>query len=361
VELEVLTNDKHVNIFFDPVRVKQIEAESKGDEKKPSYAPEFLQRAKFENNMMRKAERMDGNVGYLKFNAFVDLNLSKRTLVAAMNLLENSSALIVDLRQNGGGDGHAVTFLLNYFLPDSTLISLRKGRSGSNTAPHYTTHDAVITKFDKNVPLYILTSKRTSSAAEAFAYTLQSFKRAVVVGDTTKGEANPGYLFPLNKEMYIMIPAFENINPITKTNWQGKGVVPDIIISADKALAMAQARAYEALAATTPVTELKAMYSWMATGLWGELQPPVVSEDVLRKNQGEYADGRVITFAEGTLFYERKGNPQGKKKMRPLTPALFSVEGVPYFRVQFVKNEKGAVVALHGIYDDGTVEKSLKL
>jgi len=253
-DLETLSNDRHIDIFFDPVRVKQIENESA---EKPGYAPEFLQRAKYENYLVKKAERLDGNVGYLKFNGFVDTALSKNTLMASMNFLANSSALIIDLRQNGGGNAETLSFLLGYFLPDSALISISRSRTAASRS-NYVAQNNAISKF--NNPVYILVSKRTSSAAEAFAYTLQSYNRATVIGEVTNGEANPGYLFAINKEMYIMIPAFENINPITKTNWQAKGVMPDVQISADKALVTAQAAAYEKLAQTTSVAELKTLY-----------------------------------------------------------------------------------------------------
>ncbi len=182
-----------------------------------------------------------------------------------------------------------------------------------------------------------------------------------MVGDTTNGEANPGYLFALNKEMYIMIPAFENVNPITKTNWQGRGVVPDIKITADKALAMAQAKAYEKLAAVTTIQENKIMYEWMATGLTSEVHPYVVNENDLKNFAGEYADKRQISFTEGKLFYERVGSDNGKVKLIPLKENLFGAEGLPYFRVRFIKNAKGDTTALEGLYDDGKNDSSKKV
>ncbi len=360
-DIEKLSNDRHVEIYHDPIRVKQIDAEAKNGDSKPVYDPRFLQRAKYENFMVRKAERLEGNVGYLKFNAFVDPELSKPTLTAAMHFISNSSALIIDLRQNGGGDSRALSFLLNYFLPDSTLVSQRRSRMNNEITNMYITKDPAIKKIEKDVPVYLLTSKRTSSAAEAFAYTLQAFKRGVVVGDTTNGEANAGYLFSLNNEMYMMIPAFESTNAITKTNWQGKGVVPDIKLAADKAHLMAQAKAYEQLALTTEVAENKTMYEWMATGLVAEVQPFVINENDIKIFAGNYADNLKISFADGKLFYERTSGTNGKRKMIPIKENLFGVEGYPFFRVHFVKNSKGQVTSLQGLYDDGKNDESKKL
>lgn len=281
--------------------------------------------------------------------------------MAALNFLHNSSALIIDLRQNGGGDARACNFLLNYFLPDSTLLMQRRTRTEKTLTNFYLTKDDAVQKFDKELPLYILTGKRTSSAAEAFAYTLQSYKRATVVGDTTNGEANPGYLFSLNSEMYIMIPAFENINPVTHTNWQGKGVVPDVFIGADKALPLAQALAYEKLSSATAVKEQRAMYDWMATGLFAEVNPPLFAEKNLNAYAGAYADNRKISVADGTLFYERTGSTATGRKLLPLKENLYGVEGLPFFRIRFVKNEKGEVTGLIGVYDDGKEEASKRL
>jgi retinol-binding protein 3 len=360
MDLEQLSKDRHVNIFFDPVRVKQIQAEAKGDYKQPGYAPAFLQRAKYENYMVRKAERLDGNVGYIKFNAFVDPELAKNTLVSAMNFVANSNALIIDLRQNGGGDARTLSFLLSYFLPDSTLISERRSRATTTVSYQYLNHDPLVNKFNNEVPVYILVSKRTSSAAEAFAYTLQTYKRATIIGEITNGEANPGYLFALNAEMYIMIPAFESIHPITKTNWQGSGVTPDINVQADKALTMAQATAYKSLAKLVPVAELKSMYEWMADGLQAELQPVSLSTAELKQLEGDFADDRHVNFVNDALYYYRGSDANNKKKLFPIKQDVFGLESVPYFRLRFVKNEKQEIIAVEGIYDDGKKELSHK-
>ena len=270
-DLEQLSNDRHINIFFDPVRVRQIKTQS-GNGNQQAFTAEFIQRAKYENFMVRKAERLDGNVGYIKFNAFVDTVLSKNVLLSTMNFVANSNALIIDLRQNGGGNASTLAFLLSYFLPDSTVISEERSRATASVRRNYLVHERQVNKFSKDVPVYILVSKRTSSAAEAFAYTLQSYKRATVVGEITNGEANPGYLFPVNDEMYIMVPAFENINPITRTNWQGKGVAPDISIESDKALTAALAAAYKNLSQLVPAPERRSMYASLAADLQASLQ-----------------------------------------------------------------------------------------
>ena len=358
-DFESLGNDRHLNIFYDPLRVKQVRAEKK-DTAVQNFDPAFLARAKFENNMVRKAERMEGNVGYLKLDLFVDVRISKPTIVAAMNFLSNSDGLIIDLRQNGGGHASTVNFLLNYFLPDSTLTSRFTSRMTKNTTNIYTEHDPVIRKFQDNVPVYILVSKRTSSAAEAFAYTLQAFKRSVIVGDTTNGEANPGYVFILNDDMVMMIPTSVNQNVMTKTNWQGVGVIPDILARPPKALDAALAAIYNDLSITSKEGKLKETYSWLSMGFNAKVNPITPGEKELQSLVGNYAHDRKITISEKELYYERAGG-NGKKKLWPLTHNIFELEGSPFFRVKFIKNDKGETIALEAMYDDGEREISKKL
>ena len=359
-DLESLINDRHVNIFFDPVRVRQIQAAAKAPAtSKPVFTPEFIARAVHENFMIRRAERLEENVGYLKLDLFVDIDLSAPTLVAAMDFLSNSAAVIIDLRKNGGGNANTVNFLESYFLANSTHISGFTSRLSKTTTEIYITPDTRIKKFPENVPLYILVSKRTSSAAEAFAYDLQAFKRAVIIGDTTNGEANPGYAFVVNSEMWMMIPTSLNVNAITKTNWQGIGVVPDVRIPADKALDAAQAAAYKLLRENAKSPEMQNRYEWLFTALDSKIHPVKLVDSELMPFTGKYANNRSISLVGESLYYEREGAGE-KKKLVPLSKELFALDGVPFFRVKFIRDEKGIVTALEGVYDDGSRELSKK-
>ena len=359
-DLETLSNDRHVNIFHDPIRVKQIELESKSTTGKPTFNAEFLKRARFENYMVRKAERLEGNIGYLKLDMFIDIQLSKPTLLSAMNFLSNSSALIIDLRQNGGGNASTVNFLLNYFLPDSTLTGEFTSRLTKSTTKLYIEHDELVQKFGGDIPLYIVVGKRTSSAAEAFAYTLQAFKRGIIIGDTTNGEANPGYAYLINSDMWMMIPTSINTNAITKTNWQGVGVIPDEKIAQDKALNAAQARAYEQMALMARNPQIKNRYEWLSLEFRSKVQPVQPSEKQLRAFAGTYADNRTIIFDQQGLFYQRAGYSE-KKKLYPLAENIFELEGAPYFRIRFIKSATGEIIGLEGMYDDGKKEISKRL
>jgi C-terminal processing protease CtpA/Prc len=69
----------------------------------------------------------------------------------------------------------------------------------------------------------------TFSAAEEFAYNLKNLKRAIIIGnEKTGGGANPGDEYRLTDHFSAFIPNGRAINPITNTNWEGTGVLPDI-------------------------------------------------------------------------------------------------------------------------------------
>jgi C-terminal processing protease CtpA/Prc len=84
-------------------------------------------------------------------------------------------------------------------------------------------------------PVYVLVDSQTYSAAEAFAYDLQSLKRATIVGTRTRGGANAGGLKELGSDLFVVIPIGRAENPITHSNWGGVGVIPDVQVAPEVA------------------------------------------------------------------------------------------------------------------------------
>src|SRR5262249_31347733 len=119
--------------------------------------------------------------------------------------------------------------------------------------------------------VYVLTSARTFSAAEEFTYNLQAQKRATVVGETTGGGAHPGGTRPINEHFAMFVPTGRAINPITKTNWEGTGVKPDVAADADEALAKAHELAVKKLLANTEDDEVR---RWIQMDLDRSKEPP---------------------------------------------------------------------------------------
>jgi hypothetical protein len=231
-QLQEVSHDKHLRVLFshDPLPRPR----------KPSAADRERMRSMQarSNYGFEKVERLEGNIGYLGLRGFMDTDAAGETAAAAMNFLAHTDALIIDLRQNGGGSPGMVALLCSYLFAGERkhLNDLAwRGPEGERVEQWWTQpHVAGKRYADKDV--YLLTSKRTFSAAEEFTYNLKALKRATVVGETTGGGAHPGGPQPLSEHFAVWIPTGRAINPITKTNWEGTGVKPDVEVPADQAL-----------------------------------------------------------------------------------------------------------------------------
>jgi len=192
-------------------------------------------------------ECLPGNIGYLDLRGFAPAGMAGPTLAAAMTLLANTNTLIVDLRENGGGDPETVSLLCSYLFDHRTHMNSLYWRRGDHTEQFWTQEFVQGLRFGQSKPVYVLTSAHTFSAAEEFSYNLRTQKRATLVGETTGGGANPGDMRRLTDHFEMFVPGGRSINPITGINWEGTGVEPHVKVPADKALDTAQAIALKAV------------------------------------------------------------------------------------------------------------------
>lgn len=231
-DLQSVSRDKHMRVRFSqrPIPVRKADEEETAEEKK-----ENERMMKINNYGFVKVENMRGNIGYIDFRGFMNPEGGAETVAAAMNFVSNSDALIFDLRQNGGGDPAMVALICSYLFGEKIHLNDLYWREGDKTEEFWTNPKVIGKKFlDKNV--YVLTSNRTFSGAEEFSNNLKVLKRATIVGETTGGGANPGGMFRLTEHFGIFIPTGRAINPVTKTNWEGTGVEPDVKVPQDQAL-----------------------------------------------------------------------------------------------------------------------------
>jgi len=226
-EIRVVNGDKHLGVW--PAFVPVKEQENSSDDYQ-LYLKKYTDTRK-QANGFKEVKVIDGNIGYLNIDFF--LPETNKTIDAYMALLANTDAIIIDLRNNGGGNPKTVNYLCSYFLESNLLINTLYFRQGDRK-DKVVTHE-VNGKKMLDVPLFIITGPKAFSGAEEFSYNMQSQKRAVLVGETTGGAANPGDVFRINPDLEIFIPTGTSINPVTKTNWEGIGVVPEIKTSAENA------------------------------------------------------------------------------------------------------------------------------
>ena len=250
-DFRAVSHDKHLGVMFSPAPMPDMEARQRPDPKREAEQRKDLERM---NCGFDKAEILEGNVGYLKFDFFAEPEICGPTVVAAMNFLANVDAIIFDLRENGGGDPKMIAFLSSYLFAERTHLNDLWTRKGDLTDQYWTDPYVPGKRLDGK-PAFVLTSKNTFSGAEEFSYNLKNLKRATIVGETTGGGAHPVSGHRITDHFGIGVPYARAINPITHANWEGTGVEPDVKVSAADALTTAQKLAAEKLAAKPAASE----------------------------------------------------------------------------------------------------------
>lgn len=353
-DLQSVSNDKHIRVRFSPEDAKRlIEQEKNGND--PEDEKHWNEQMKKENYGFKKVERLPGNIGYVDFRNFASPDYAKETITSVMGFLANTDAIIFDLRLNGGGDPKGVQLICSYLFGNEPVhLNDLYYRPTDNTEEFWTLKK-VDGKKMPDVPVYVLTSKFTFSGAEEFTYNLKNLKRAVIVGETTGGGAHPGGPMAINEGFAIFVPRGRAINPITKTNWEGTGVTPDIEIKSELALEKAQVLALENLASKTKDEQEKLTYNWMKESFNAVLNAPVIDENTLKSYAGTY-DDRTISYEGGKLFYQRKGRQ--KYPMTAMTDDTFMFKDLEFFRLKFVKDALGNAIEVNGLYNDGHQDRS---
>jgi hypothetical protein len=351
--LAEVSKDGHIGFQYNPAVAADIRRlESQSEEEAGKIRERRLRQARRDNFGFRKVERLPGNIGYIDFRMFASPDQAGQTAIAAMNFLAYCDAVIVDLRQNGGGDPAQIQLISSYFFDEPVHLNDLYARALDRTE-NYWTLPYVPGPRPAGADLYILTSGRTFSGAEEFTYNMKNLKRATVIGETTGGGAHPTGTRIVQRDFLLRVPYARAINPVSKTNWEGTGVEPDIACPAAEAFNRAYAMAVEKLAAEASDPGRKAEYEWILAAEKAKIGQARVDEKTLKLYAGEYGE-RKVTFENGALFYQRTGP---KYKLVPMTGTLFAVEGLDYFRVEFEVKD-GRAVALVGLYDDGRREPS---
>ncbi len=237
-QLQALSKDPHLKVYFSPAVLPHLEPQT---EIPPEELAQQRRLSELRNFDFHRVERLQGNVGYLELFSFEPPEFAGEVAAAAMQFLAHSSALIIDLRRNRGGSASMVALLTSYLLPAYPSVHLtglywpKENRTQQSwTLPHVSAPRYL------DQPVYVLIGPETFSAAEEFAYNLKHLKRAVIVGETTAGGANPGSGFRLHDHFWMFIPTGRAISLVTGENWEGSGVLPNFKVPTELSLKTAQ-------------------------------------------------------------------------------------------------------------------------
>jgi hypothetical protein len=289
----------------------------------------------------RRVEMLPGAVGYVDVRTFYDFATgrpeepARQAADAVLALVLSGDAVIIDLRNSPGGSATMVGYLVSAFTrPDAAIYDVIHYRAGSESERP----EALYPRPRLDIPLYLLISGRTASAAEAMAYTLQAAGRAIVVGEVSSGAANPGGEFPAGDGFNVFVSIGTPVNPVTRTNWEGKGVQPDVHVPAEQALRRAQILALEEVLARQSDESEMVDTRWVLEALrtGGAARPGSPLSDYV----GRYT-GAVVSADSGNLLLRRDRRPPWT--LIRVKGDVFFVKDEPFRRVEFERGPAGDI------------------
>jgi hypothetical protein len=331
-DIQSVHRDGHLRVNYDPAFAERLRAAPQ--ESGMVDKNREVNKAKSENFSFKKLEILDGNIGYLQFSGFIGfIEEAKPTITAAFRFLANTDAIIIDLRRNGGGSPWMVKQIASYLYAERTRLNDIYERR-KNETKEFWAEPEIAENMKLSMPLYILTSNNTFSAAEDFTYAMQVNKRAVIVGDTTGGGAHPTGPVDIGQGFVVNIPFARSINHITKTDWEGTGVLPDVAVPADQALVTAHQLALEALLSKAQTPQENKRLAWSLNALKVHDYDESLDISKLQRYVGKY--GRFTISSKENQFYlhDDDGSSYG---LRPISGNLFLAS--EWMQVEFLPDD----------------------
>ena len=346
-----VTSDGHLSIWYAPPMAASLAASPQRDDA-DTIRPEFIRQITLSNGGVAKLELLPGNLRYLDYRGFQwGTPDAKVALTTAMAFLRGGDAIIIDLRNNGGGSPEAVAALASYFLPPATKLMRFEMRNDPGQASETGAAPFILT----GKPLYVLTSKHTFSAAEEFADHVSTFGFGTLVGETTGGGGFRNTLVAIPGGFVMSISVGRAVHVVTGRDWEGVGIVPKIAVPADQALTTAQAEAMHALAGTLPASE-RDMAERFATFYRATLTP-VEPGHPTEAYLGRYGERTIAIDAKGNLTTQRNGNLP--TRLVAIGRDLFVPESSPAQHFQFIA-DGGAMSALEADDANGDPKRSVR-
>lgn len=351
-DLEEFSNDKHLDLNYDPDLAQALlttETDS------TDYTKEEAKTEIWNNYGFKELRILPGNIGYLNLSVFFATDYAGKTADISMNYFANCNALIIDLRQNGGGWGDMVDYLLGYFVDANGPLILNITQSTLDSSVYSEVVPAYVPgKKLTGKPIYILTSSATASAAEAFTSHLKYLNKSTeIIGEKTAGAENPVEHIAINDKFVLQIPAWKKIYSLNPDDWEGVGIKPDIEVEASEALKTAHLKALKKLLEASVDQTTIDRYQWAIDGLSAGYKNVDVS--IIKKYSGSYGKIKII-YRDNKLYYQRED--RRAVLLIPVSEKYYIVEGTDYFRIKFIRGS-GSMI-LKQIFDFGMEREYMK-
>lgn len=356
-DLQSNFQDRHIKFTYDPRTIKMITNSSNSNApNEEDLIQELLAIEIYENFRLPEVRHIRGNIGYLKIDMILPPRLAtgyEEKIAAAMELMADTDAVIIDLRDNVGGWTEGNRLLLSYFLPSNTHImnSISRIQGKTSTTKEYT-RETVKGRTLLTQPIYLLVSNKTASAAESMAHALKFSGRAKLIGETTYGA---GYSFDdvfVDKDFILAMPNAMGMHPKANENWESIGLKPDIEVVWEQSLERARLLAVTDLLNAELAKPKKERYKYRVDALTWEkdrltdLQTPLqLSQSEREAYLGDYGP-RSISLKEGTLYHTRSAPRRPASKLTPVKPDEFLIEGLEDYRMYFERDKNGKVQRL---------------
>ncbi len=343
-DLRSITHDLHLGVW--PIEwsltLDEISEEAK--------AKEALM-LRYDNYGLPTVRRLQGNIGYLEILDFTGPDQAADAIAAAMNFLSSSDALVIDLRRCGGGEGYGGRLLLSYLFKEPTYLATIYTRYTDSTVQAWTMPFVPGPRMT-DIPVYVLQSRRTASAAESMSYSLQTLKRATIVGEKSRGAANPvdELNFP-DLSITVAVSISDVTSPITGTGWEGIGITPDIDVPAESALPAACRDATEKVIKKDTDEDIRKLHQWALDMYNAQLNPVKMDKAQMDQLCGEYSSSVSVWQEDGHL-YMRRYDGEPAVTLIPLGNDEFAVEEREA-RARFIRNPDGAIAELVFVFADG--------
>lgn len=350
-DINQIHHDPHLHIQYDPGFVARENA--KPSEEEINQSKKYW---KEQNYSFPKVEVLPGNIGYLPFNGFVDdIEGARPTIYSALKFLANTSAIIIDLRENQGGSPEMVSQIESYFFREKTHMNDIINRSANDTTIFYA-DPAKADSLNLAMPVYLLTSHKTFSAAEDFSYGMQQAKRATIVGEITGGGAHPQMPFSIGQGFVSSIPFARSYNPVTKTDWEGTGITPDVKVDAGKAFLKAQELIFTEQLRAAKNEKEKHKSEYYLRSLIPQKETKNIPLNLLSQYTGTYPD--ISIYIDKNKLFSKNNYNRNVTELKHIANNLFVLE--ENAQIEFFKDSKGSYSSIKIYLNDGSVFEESK-